>query len=97
QLALANQLGARLAAMTAIEAILEAAVEELHGAFRYYLCAAVRLRDDDRVESVAERSPAFTERTWGQHRDAGRIDRCLRTQVPVLCNDVAAEPDYCTS
>jgi diguanylate cyclase (GGDEF)-like protein len=97
QLALANQLGARLAAMTDVEAILEAAVEELHGAFGYYLCAAVRLRDDDHVESVAERSDAFVERTWSQHRDAGLIGRCLRTQVPVLCKDVAAEPDYCTS
>jgi diguanylate cyclase (GGDEF)-like protein len=97
QLALANQLGARLAAMTDVEAILEAAVEELHGAFGYYLCAAVRLSEDDRVESVAERSEAFVERSWSQHRDDGLIGRCLRTQRPVLCNDVAADPDYCAS
>ena len=37
QLALANALGARLAAMTDVDEILEAAVDELHRAFGYFL------------------------------------------------------------
>jgi HD-GYP domain-containing protein (c-di-GMP phosphodiesterase class II) len=83
--------------MTDVVEILEAAVDELHGAFGYYLCAAVRVRDDDRVESIAERSDAFAERSWSQHRDDGLIGRCLRTQRPVLVNDVGGDPEYRTS
>src|SRR5206468_1811763 len=44
-----------------------------------------------------ERSEAFVDREWSQHRDAGIIGRCLRTQRPVLCNDIEADPDYVPS
>jgi diguanylate cyclase (GGDEF)-like protein len=97
QLALANQLGARLSAMTDVDAIIEAAVHELHGAFGFYLCCAARLRDDDIVEAAAERGEVPQDRGWSQPRDHGLIGRCLREQRPILCNDVANDPDYCTS
>jgi HD-GYP domain-containing protein (c-di-GMP phosphodiesterase class II) len=97
QLALANQLGARLAAMTDVDAILDAAVDELHRAFGFHLCATVRLRPDDYVESAAGRGAPFIrlgEQEWCQHRDEGLIGRCLRERRTVLSNDVHAERDY---
>jgi diguanylate cyclase (GGDEF)-like protein len=97
QLALANQLGARLSAMTDVDAIIEAAVDELHGAFGFYLCCAARLRDDDLVEAAAERGDVPQGRGWSQPRDVGLIGRCLREQRPILCNDVAKDPDYVIS
>ena len=84
QLALANQLGARLSAMTDVDAIIEAAVDELHGAFGYYLCCAARLRDDDIVEAAAERGEVPQDRGWSQPRDVGLIGRCLRERRPIL-------------
>jgi diguanylate cyclase (GGDEF)-like protein len=97
QLALANQLGARLSAMTDVDAIIEAAVDELHGAFGFYLCCAARLREDEIVEAAAERGEVPQDRGWSQPRDVGLIGRCLREQRPILCNDVASDPDYVTS
>ena len=97
QLALANALGARLAAMTEAQAIMDAAAEELHRAFGYYLVSVVRVRPDDRVEAAALRGEAFERLLaleWSQSRDEGLIGRCLRERRPVLANDVRAEPDY---
>jgi putative nucleotidyltransferase with HDIG domain len=97
QLSLANQLGTRLAGMTAPQPILEAAVEELHRAFGYYLCTIVRTREDGYVESVAGRGEAYSRlagQRWYQPRDAGLIGRCLRERQPVIENDVQAQPDY---
>ena len=85
QLGLANALGARLAAMTDPREIVQAAVEELHRDFGFYLCAVVRIRDDDYVED---------ELGWCQPRDAGLIGRCLRERRPVVTGDVSAEPEY---
>ena len=56
---LANALGTRLAGMTEPQAIVEAAVDELHRAFGYYLCAVIRIRDDGYVECAAGRGDAF--------------------------------------
>ncbi len=97
QLSLANALGTRLAGMTAPQPILDAAVEELHRAFGYYLCSIVRIRQDDYVESVAGRGAPYTQmdgERWLQPRDAGLIGRCLRERQPVIENDVRAQPDY---
>jgi diguanylate cyclase (GGDEF)-like protein len=96
QLGLANELGARLAGMTDVEAILEATVEELHRAFGYFLCAIVRDRDG-RVSAAAVRGDAFLRlglSHWSQPRDEGLIGRCLRTKRPVLVEDVHGHPDY---
>jgi hypothetical protein len=97
QLALANQLGARLAGMTDVQEILDATVEELHRAFGYFLCALVRDLGDGMVAAQAVRGEAFQRlglQRWSQPRDHGLIGRCLRTQRLVLVNDVAGAADY---
>ncbi len=94
---LANALGERLAGMNDVDEIAGGAVDELHRAFGYYLCAVLRLRDDDFVEGVAVRGQSFErlgERRWSQPRDAGIVGRALRERRVVLCNDVSAEPAY---
>ena len=96
QLGLANELGARLAGMTDVEAILEATVEELHRAFGYFLCAIVRDRDG-RVSAAAVRGDAFLRlglAHWSQPREQGLIGRCLRSKRPVLVEDVYDQPEY---
>jgi HD-GYP domain-containing protein (c-di-GMP phosphodiesterase class II) len=97
QLALANALGTRLAAMTDPQEIMEAAVDELHRAFGYFLCAVIRVRDDGYVYSAAGRGEAFVRlgrRQWAQPRAAGLIGRCLRERRPVIVRDVTEEADY---
>jgi diguanylate cyclase (GGDEF)-like protein len=97
QLAAANALGTRLSAMTDGGEILEAVVDELHRAFGFYLCAAVRLRTDGHVESAGVRGDAFLAlgaREWSQPREVGLIGRCLREGRPVVSGDVQAEPDF---
>ena len=96
QLGLANALGARLAGMTDVEAILDATVEELHRAFGYFLCAVVR-DQGGRVNAAAVRGDAFLRlglQNWNQPREHGLIGRCLSTQRPVVVDDVTAEPFY---
>jgi diguanylate cyclase (GGDEF)-like protein len=98
QLVLANALGARLAAMTAPTEIARAAVEELHRAFGFYLCAVIRIRDDGYVEGAAGVGEAFErlvgQKGWSQPRGAGLIGRCLRERRSVVCGDVGADPEY---
>ncbi len=97
QLSLANALGTRLSAMTDPSEILEAAVEELHRAFGYFLCSIVRIREDNYVEAVARRGKALP-RVGGppptQPRAAGVIGRCLRERRPVVVGDVRDETGY---
>jgi diguanylate cyclase (GGDEF)-like protein len=97
QLALANGLGTRLSAMTDPQEIIEVAVEELHRAFGYFLCAIVQLREDNYVEAVARRGQALPQvggRPTAQPRAAGVIGRCLRERRPVIVGDVREEPGY---
>ncbi len=78
--------------------ITRTAVDELHREFGYYLCAAVKLREDDYVFAAATSGPTFErggENRWSQPRDAGIIGRCLRERAVVLINDVRADPNYC--
>lgn len=96
QLSLANALGTRLAGMTEAKAIVEAAADELHRAFGYYLCAVVRLREDGYVDCAAGRGDAFVrleEQGWTQPRSAGLIGRCLRERRPVIVEDAEEESD----
>ena len=91
QLALANALGTRLAAMTEPQAILEAAVEELQRAFGYYMCSVDRVRDDEFVECMAGRGRPYerlVEERWSRPRHAGLIGRCLRQRRPVVSGNV---------
>jgi len=98
QLMLADALGARLAAMTDPLHIARAAVEELHREFGYFLCAAVKLRDNDYVFAAASGGADFQREganRWSQPRDAGIIGRALRERTVVLCNDVTRDPTFC--
>nr|MBA2505270.1 diguanylate cyclase [Thermoleophilaceae bacterium] len=96
-LALATVLGTRLSALNDPRAITRTAVEELHRAFGYFLTCVVRLREDGYVEAAAEHGPALSrvkQRDWAQPADTGVIGRCLVERVPVIQNDVLADPDY---
>jgi diguanylate cyclase (GGDEF)-like protein len=97
QLSLANAIGARLSAMTDPEEIIDVAVDELNRAFGYFLCAIVRIREDNYVESVAVRgaaAPRGQSPSLAMPRAAGVIGRCLRERRPVIVGDVREEPDY---
>jgi diguanylate cyclase (GGDEF)-like protein len=96
QLSLANAIGTRLSAMTDPEEIIGAAVDELNRAFGYFLCAIVRIREDNYVEAVAWRGTALPGDgpALAMPRAAGVIGRCLRERQPVIVADVRDEPDY---
>jgi diguanylate cyclase (GGDEF)-like protein len=97
QLSLANAIGARLSAMTDPEEIIGAAVDELNRAFGYFLCAIVRIREDNYVEAMAWRGTALPpgdSPALAMPRAAGVIGRCLRERRPVIVADVRDEPDY---
>ena len=92
QLARANQLGRRVTAMTDPQAIMDAAVDQLHRSFGYPRCAVVRVRESEYViESACGRGPALVPP--GEHRgsepaETAAIDRCLRERRPVIVADV---------
>jgi diguanylate cyclase (GGDEF)-like protein len=97
QLTLANQLGTRLSAMLGPGEIIEVAVEELHRALGYQMCAMIRIREDGYVEAAATRGEAFarlSDQGWCQPREAGVIGRCLRERRVVLVNDTRREPSF---
>jgi diguanylate cyclase (GGDEF)-like protein len=97
QLTIAGALGARLAGMTDPAGITEAVVDELHRAFGYFLCAAVRIREDGYVEAAAVRGDAFLrllDERWSQPREAGLIGRALHARQVVVVDDVLLEPGY---
>ena len=97
QLALANALAGRLAGLVDPQEISEAAVDELHRAFEYFIAAVMRIRGDGYVESVAVKGVAYARlgsQRWAQPVDSGLIGRCVREGRPVLTGDVSSEPDY---
>ena len=97
QLAIANSLAARVSAMSEVDEIVNAAAEELHRGFDYFLCAVLRLRDDGYLEGVATRGMAFDRADgggWSQPVESGLIGRCVRERRPVISGDVHSEADY---
>jgi diguanylate cyclase (GGDEF)-like protein len=97
QLELANVLGARLAEMNDIEQILDATVEELNGAFGYFICSVIRARGDRDLEVVAARGEAaevMSGANWTLPRGAGIVGRAVRERRTVLVNDVTRDRDY---
>ncbi|UTI64022.1 GAF domain-containing protein [Paraconexibacter antarcticus] len=100
QLSIARALGTRLAGISDPDAIPDAVVDELHRAFGYFLCAAVRLREDDYVEAVAVRGDNFVRLLvdqWTQPRDAGLIGRSLRARRAIVVDDVLLDSTYATT
>jgi len=97
QLALANHLGARLSAMTNPQEIADAVVDELHRAFGFFLCAVIRIREDDHVDAMSVRGTQFErlgQQDWSQPRQVGVIGRCLLERRTIVVPDVRAEPGY---
>jgi diguanylate cyclase (GGDEF)-like protein len=96
QLELTNKLSARLAGATDQDAILGAAVEELHGTLGYRICAIVRVTEDDMQEVVAEALGTGPGRWegWRAPLSSGLIGRAITECVPLLTNDVRKEPAY---
>ncbi len=100
QLVLAGRLGARVAELTEVQAIADAVVDELLGAFGFFLCAVIRIRDDDYVEAMSVRGDRFErlgQQAWSQPRQAGVIGRCLRERRTVLVSDVTTEAGYAST
>ncbi len=91
-----SSVGTRLAAAASELDAAEAVVEELHAAYGWPLCAAVRLTDDGQVETQAARGVLAERRleTWRESARLGLIGRALREREPVVVGDVLAEPDY---
>jgi diguanylate cyclase (GGDEF)-like protein len=97
QLVMANNLGTRLSAMTRVDEILEAVVDELHRAFGYYVCHVVRLLEGGVVRSLAGRGEMYgqmTDTEWEQPVSTGVIGRCLRERHVILVTDTVLDPDF---
>ncbi len=98
-LAMANALGTRLAAMTEVDEIVLAVVEELHRAFGFYSVVVVQVADGGMLRALAGRGAPFERLStngWAQSADDGLIGRCLRERHVVLVNDIAQDPDHTT-
>jgi hypothetical protein len=85
QLALANALGARLAGMTRVDDIVDAAVDELHRAFGYLLCSVLRVRNGDAPQVLAVRGDDVGRTVGGrQPTSDDAVVRCIVERQPVL-------------
>ncbi len=95
QLSLAAALGARMAAMTDAQRIVEAVVDELHRAFGFHSCAVLRLvGDGDQLEVAAARGRvAGSAANARLPRDAGLVGRALRERRALVARDAHAEGD----
>ncbi len=96
-LAMANALGTRLAAMTDVDEIVRAAVEELHRAFGFYSCVVVQIVPDGMLKALDGRGAPFqglSTSGWSQPVGTGLIGRCLRERHVVLVNDITQDPDH---
>jgi diguanylate cyclase (GGDEF)-like protein len=96
QVELTNALGARLAAESSQQGVLDATVAEVHAAMGATATAVIRPGAGGRLE-MAARAGAFTrlepdELTMPAGR--GLVGRCLREGRVVLAGDVTREPDY---
>jgi HD-GYP domain-containing protein (c-di-GMP phosphodiesterase class II) len=96
QVQLTSALAARLAVESRLQAMLEAAIAEVHAAMGASASAVVRITADGRIECAAG-AGAFAEPSVAGHTqpaDRGLIGRCLREDRAVLAPDVSREPDY---
>jgi HD-GYP domain-containing protein (c-di-GMP phosphodiesterase class II) len=96
QVGLTNALGQRLEDEVDEQAMIEAAVEEVHATMGVHASVLVRLREDGRLEMPAGagvfEDVDLTGYTIPSQR--GLVGRCLRERRVVLVGDVAREPDY---
>jgi HD-GYP domain-containing protein (c-di-GMP phosphodiesterase class II) len=98
QLRVAASLTARLAATREVEEMARLVVEELHGAFAFYLAAIQRLDDDGVLRLVAAAGPLAEVMTEfllvEQSADQGVNGRVARLGVTALVSDTRADADY---
>jgi diguanylate cyclase (GGDEF)-like protein len=95
QLELANALGARLAQMKDIGEIVDATVDELQGAFGFFVSAVIRIRDDETLEVLSARGEAEVGGTaMTIPRRAGVVGRAIRERAAAIVGDVTRDPDY---
>ena len=91
RLAVAGELGARLARLLDPEAIARTAVADMHAALAYERCAVVRAETGGPVEVASAGVGGET----GQGRSPdGPVGRCLAERRPVLVNDAVRDPVY---
>jgi diguanylate cyclase (GGDEF)-like protein len=96
QVELTSVLGARLAAESGEQAMIEATVEEVHAAMRPTGTAVIRPGADGRL-GVAAGEGNFTQpdvRDLTMPAGRGLVGRCLREGHVVLAGDVTREPDH---
>ena len=91
-------MGTRVASLREVDEIVDAAVDELHRGFEYFLCAVLRIRSDGYVESVAARGLGLRPHRGRTLVPAAGVgpDRPLRARAPAgdRAATCAAEPDY---
>src|SRR5205814_2959470 len=83
QVELATALGARLVEMNDLDRIVDATVEELHGAFGFFACSVIHRRDEENLEMLASRGNA-------QH--TALVDRALRERRTDAADGEVAMP-----
>jgi diguanylate cyclase (GGDEF)-like protein len=92
QLTLANALGARIAALTHVDEIVAATVDELQRAFGYLACAVVEPAADGSLAAVALRGKGLDgsrlPRPWRDLRATDAVERCLVERRPVKVGEV---------
>jgi response regulator RpfG family c-di-GMP phosphodiesterase len=83
--------------MNDLEAILNATVDELNGAFGYFICSVIRARGEDQLEVLAARGEAAEAMSgghWTLPRGSGIVGRAVRERRTILVNDVMRDRDY---
>jgi putative methionine-R-sulfoxide reductase with GAF domain len=83
QLALANGLAARVAALSHVDEIAAAAVEEIEDAFGYSWCAIVVAGADGTLEAIGRAG----RRPWRELRASDAVERCLVDRAPVRLDE----------
>jgi diguanylate cyclase (GGDEF)-like protein len=84
QLTLANAFGARVAALTHVDDVVEAAVDELQRAFGYLACFVVSLTSDGSLDAVGP----LGRRPWRELRASDAVERSLVERRPVKVDEI---------
>jgi HD-GYP domain-containing protein (c-di-GMP phosphodiesterase class II) len=97
RLAVAARLATKLAPLTGAKPIAEAAVDELHSAFGFFLAVIQRLDADDTLRVVAAAGPLTHEPdflAYDQPIHEGVNGRVARTGRAAVIPDTGLDPDY---
>jgi hypothetical protein len=86
QLTLANAFGARVAALTHVDDIVAAALDELRAAFGYHACFVVSLAPDGSLDAAGP--GPLGPRPWRELRASDAVERCLVERRPVKVDEI---------